>query len=183
MAAAEALVAERGVTDVTVAQITDAAGQRNAAAVHYHFGGRDGLLDAVLERHHTEIDQHRFARLAERDDWDLAGLVELIVDPLVARLETDSGRAFLRILADRFVRGGHVGANLAESMNAIAEHVADLVPQSAPEVGAERARLATTMITVRLGQEATGAAATDPATLRAVLVDAVTAVLTLSPTS
>ena len=48
--AAERLFAEQGEEATSLRAITRAA-MSNAAAVHYHFGGRDGLLRAVLERH------------------------------------------------------------------------------------------------------------------------------------
>ena len=48
--AAERLFAEQGEEATSLRAITRAA-MSNAAAVHYHFGGRDGLLRAVLDRH------------------------------------------------------------------------------------------------------------------------------------
>lgn len=181
--AAEQLIAAHGVDDVTVAEITQAAEQRNAAAVHYHFGGRDGLLDAILERHHGQIDALRFGTLDARvDEWDLRSLVALIVEPLLTRLDDDAGRAFLRIQADRFLRSGNVvTTNLAESMDRIAQLLTEHIPTAEPAVSAERARLATTMITVRLGQEASGTATCARDTLRRVLTDAVTAVFLVDP--
>ena len=38
------LFAERGVDGVTVRQIAEAAGQKNHAAVTYHFGTKDALV-------------------------------------------------------------------------------------------------------------------------------------------
>ena len=49
--AAARLFAERGVDNVSIAEIVRAAGQRNTSAVHYHFGSRDEVLRAVLARH------------------------------------------------------------------------------------------------------------------------------------
>ncbi len=33
----------------TLKSVIDAAGQRNTSALHYHFGGRRGLLDAIID--------------------------------------------------------------------------------------------------------------------------------------
>ena len=44
--AATALFAGRGVANVSLAEIVRAAGQRNASAIHYHFGGRDHVVEA-----------------------------------------------------------------------------------------------------------------------------------------
>jgi len=83
--AAERLMAERGITGVSLNEINTAAGQRNTAALHYHFGGRDGLLRAILRRHgpwlrarHEEL----YARAtAGGRTPDVRGLVEVIVLP------------------------------------------------------------------------------------------------------
>ena len=49
--AAARLFAERGVDNVSIADIVRSADQRNTSAVHYHFGSRDDILLAVLTRH------------------------------------------------------------------------------------------------------------------------------------
>jgi AcrR family transcriptional regulator len=43
-AAAQMLFAQRGVDGVTVQEIVNAAGQRNNAALHYHFGSKEELI-------------------------------------------------------------------------------------------------------------------------------------------
>jgi TetR/AcrR family transcriptional regulator len=48
LAAAEKLFAERGLTGVAVREIASEAGV-NGAMIHYYFGNKDGLYDAVLE--------------------------------------------------------------------------------------------------------------------------------------
>ena len=50
VAAAERLFAEDGEEATSLRSVTRAA-LSSAAAAHYHFGGRDGLLRAVLDRH------------------------------------------------------------------------------------------------------------------------------------
>ena len=47
--AAERLFALQGVAATTIRQINAAAGQRNQSAIHYHFGSRDGILDAIMD--------------------------------------------------------------------------------------------------------------------------------------
>ena len=47
---AERLFAERGLEAVSLSEINRDAGQRNKSALHYHFGSRDGLLKALLEK-------------------------------------------------------------------------------------------------------------------------------------
>jgi AcrR family transcriptional regulator len=57
--AAARLFAERGVDNVSIAEIVRSAGQRNTSAVHYHFGGRNEVLQAVLARHVPELAERR----------------------------------------------------------------------------------------------------------------------------
>ena len=47
---------------VSVRDITDAAGQ-NGAAIHYHFGSRDGLIGAVIARRAGDLAARRRAAL------------------------------------------------------------------------------------------------------------------------
>jgi len=96
--------AEHGVSGASLVEITRRAGQRNRGAVHYHFGGREGLLVAVLE------SQAGF--LAEREGQlldiaragapaDVAGVVEAIVRPAVELAETGwRGGAYLSIVGE-----------------------------------------------------------------------------------
>ena len=57
--AAEALFAERGIDNVSLIDIGRAAGQKNRNATQYHFGDKDSLLNAVLDRHTDQIALRR----------------------------------------------------------------------------------------------------------------------------
>ena len=48
LAAAERLFAERGLTGVAIRELASEAGV-NGAMIHYYFGNKDGLYDAVIE--------------------------------------------------------------------------------------------------------------------------------------
>src|SRR3546814_12988999 len=48
--AAEDCFGEHGIDAVSLRQIAIAAGQGNTAAVHYHFGSKEGLLERILQR-------------------------------------------------------------------------------------------------------------------------------------
>ena len=57
--AAEALFAAEGVEGVSLAAITQLAEQRNGGAIHDYFGGRDGLLAAILDRYEEALSEVR----------------------------------------------------------------------------------------------------------------------------
>ncbi len=65
LATAERLFAERGIAAVSHRHIGEAAGQRNSAAVGYHFGVRTDLVRAVLRTHSEPIEQRR-AEMVDR---------------------------------------------------------------------------------------------------------------------
>ncbi len=65
--AALRLFAEYGASAVTVRQIALAAGQRNHAAVGYHFGSKDALIRAVIAHGAQLIDDVRNAMLDEME--------------------------------------------------------------------------------------------------------------------
>lgn len=59
--AARRLFAERGIAAVGMREVVEAAGQRNAAAVHYYFGSKDDLLRELLIDGADQIDAGRAA--------------------------------------------------------------------------------------------------------------------------
>lgn len=92
--AAERLFAEQGIHTVSDRQVAEAAGNSNHSAVRYHFGGRDGLLLALVQRHHDALEPERRRFFAESES--LVGDVRALVIPLVrgfAELPTPSWRA------------------------------------------------------------------------------------------
>lgn len=84
--AAERLIAEHG-ADVPLRDIAMAADQRNNSAVQYHFGSRDGLISAVVERRMATLEARRMEMLAEHEstgaELDLRALVEMLAAPLL----------------------------------------------------------------------------------------------------
>jgi AcrR family transcriptional regulator len=97
---AERLFARRGLYQVTVREILEAAGQRNVSAINYHFGSRDGVLNAILVRHGDPTDVARGELLAECGrDAPTRDLVAALVLPYAAHLATPAGRDYLRIVA------------------------------------------------------------------------------------
>lgn len=65
--AAERLFSEHGINGVSLRTIVAEAGV-NTAAVHYHFGSKQGLLEAVFARHAAPMAEERMALLAACSD-------------------------------------------------------------------------------------------------------------------
>ena len=94
--AAEELFAERGISGTSLRHLTRTAGA-NLAAVHYHFGSKDGLVDAVLERRAEALNRERLSDLARLEATaDGAPAVEDILRAFVA-----PGTRLLEELRDR----------------------------------------------------------------------------------
>jgi len=102
---AERLFARRGLYQVTVREITEAAQQRNVSALNYHFGSREGLLDAILTRHGDPTDVARGEMLARLGrDAPSRDLIAALVVPYAAHLARPDGRDYLRIVAQLSAR-------------------------------------------------------------------------------
>lgn len=100
--AAESLLLARDIDEVSIRAINAAAGM-NPAAVHYHFGSKDALIGALLERRLAPHWHDGLARLTARrragDDPAVAELVDVVLTPLGELTRTEPGRLQLRLLA------------------------------------------------------------------------------------
>lgn len=98
--AAERLFAEKGLGGVSVKEITRAAGARNESALHYHFGGLDALIKEVFASRYRDIEQARFARLAElsaeKKGVGIEAVLEASIAPFMAACLQEDGRLYAR---------------------------------------------------------------------------------------
>jgi AcrR family transcriptional regulator len=99
--AAARLFVERGIDNVSIAEIVREAGQRNASAVHYYFGNRDGVFRALLARHVPLIAERRLElidRAMATPDADVGAAAEAIVRPITEFAQRGwRERAYLQI--------------------------------------------------------------------------------------
>lgn len=105
---AERLFGERGVNGVSLREITREAGQRNASALHYHFGSREGLITAIFEKRMRYLDARRMEYLdqvvAEGRAGDLRAVAEATIRPISELLwRDDSSSNYVRFLTEMFV--------------------------------------------------------------------------------
>ena len=101
--AAERLFAERGVDSVSLREVSGAAGQANNSAVSYHFGSRERLVDAILERHSAPIQERYVAQLDALERHGAVttrAAVEIMALPIIAKLDDpDGGPAYISLCA------------------------------------------------------------------------------------
>jgi len=83
--AAERLYAAHGFAETSLRQLTNEAAV-NLAAVHYHFGSKEGLFKALVERRIGPINEERIALLDELEASGrptLEAVLEALVGPLL----------------------------------------------------------------------------------------------------
>ncbi|MBE1530679.1 TetR/AcrR family transcriptional regulator [Actinomadura algeriensis] len=104
--AAERLFLAKDADQVSVRAINAEAGL-NPGAVHYHFGSREGLVTALLERELLPLWAERLEDIARRSAasedggaaFAVADLVAAIVEPFEELTRTDKGRMLCHLLA------------------------------------------------------------------------------------
>lgn len=65
MRAAEKLIADHGIANVSIREIVTAAGQKNESALQYHFKNLAGLVEAIQRQRALETQARRTAMLDE----------------------------------------------------------------------------------------------------------------------
>jgi AcrR family transcriptional regulator len=105
LGAAEALFAERGFAAASLRQVT-AAAKVNLAAVNYHFGSKDNLIEEVFRRRLDELSRRRLERLADlagTGSMTLESLLDAFITPaLELSLDREGGSVLMRVLARAF---------------------------------------------------------------------------------
>ncbi|MER7702666.1 TetR family transcriptional regulator [Kitasatospora sp. NPDC097605] len=97
--AAEELFATRGVEASMTKDIVRLAGQSNPSAVQYHFGSREGLLEAIMAARQERTERALAPHLPALAEADLSGLLGALVAAEATELRTEQGRHCLRISA------------------------------------------------------------------------------------
>jgi AcrR family transcriptional regulator len=103
LTAAEALFAQRGFEGASLRQLTAAAGV-NLAAVNYHFGSKDHLVEQVFKRRLDQLNGRRLAALKQitgQPETTLEDVLAAFIRPALD-LSDDGGSLFMRVLARAF---------------------------------------------------------------------------------
>lgn len=97
--AAERLFAARGPDAVSLRAVMQEA-DTNVAAVHYHFGSKEALVEAVVRSRIAEVSSAREELLEQAvsaGDVDARALARALVQPVVALVE-NGGRDWVRLV-------------------------------------------------------------------------------------
>jgi AcrR family transcriptional regulator len=138
LGAAEELFAQHGFAGTSLRQVTSHA-DVNIAAVNYHFGSKENLVNEVFRRRMDEMTASRLAQLEQarhQHPGDLAAVLAAFVEPALAMAQDrQSGGAFVRVIARAYAEkndnlrkflSDHYGHVLREFGKAIAACVPGL---------------------------------------------------------
>ena len=143
---ARRLFAARGVDGVTVRDIAAAAGQKNHAAVGYHFGSKEALVEEILVDGASKIDALRNRQLDELEEKggpkEIRQVVDILVYPVVDALR-EGGDDYVRFvtmfsLTHRETMMRALGGRWNRGYQRCLEHLRHLMPQMAPALANQR---------------------------------------------
>jgi AcrR family transcriptional regulator len=140
LTAAEALFAQRGFEGASLRQLTAAAGV-NLAAVNYHFGSKDNLVEEVFKRRLDQLNARRLAALkqvAGQTDATLEDVLSAFIRPALDLSHDGGGGLFMRVLARAFAEHDDslrkfLSDNYGHVMRQFTTEFARLLPQLSKE--------------------------------------------------
>ena len=133
---AQRLIGEQGYSATSVRHIVSEAGV-NLAAIHYHFGSKEELLDAVIARKAGPVNEERLARL-RRFEKESGGrgptvhqALEAFLVPMAERADRDP--AFVRLMG-RMMAEGLLVAIVQRHFHEIVERFVGVLRRAVPEL-------------------------------------------------
>jgi len=144
--AALELFAEQGVDAVSMRTINAAAGARNASAVHYHFGSKLGIIEAIITFIKEELDAHRLPALEALEGRTAAGDIPSTREIMWAALKPydalnrtpEYGRSAIRFLARlQTDMNAETQAALNRDPHGIAQRFDKLLAEALPQLPAD----------------------------------------------
>lgn len=122
--AAESLFADSGFQATSLRDITSAASV-NLASVNYHFGSKDALLTALLERHFAPVNKRRIELL---DELEATSASEVKLEDIVRAFLSPPFKLFARDIKKRATLLRLVGRLHSETDEVRAAFVVTLQP-------------------------------------------------------
>ncbi len=133
-AAAEALLVERGGDGASMREIADRA-RINKALIFYHFGSKEGLVEAVLDRYYAAHAQvlERAARAAADGDGAVPARIHRLIDAYLDFMERN--RVYPRLVQLELARGRtleRIRRSLVSLFGPFERAIRGLVPSDGP---------------------------------------------------
>jgi len=142
LGAAEELFAVHGFSGTSLRQVTSRA-DVNIAAVNYHFGSKENLVNEVFRRRMDDMSEKRLKLLAEarqKHAGDLEAVLRAFIEPpLMLTLDRQyGGAAFVRVLARAFAEKNDglrkfLSDNYGHVLREFSKALAECVPALAKE--------------------------------------------------
>ena len=136
LGAAEELFARHGFEGASLRQLTAAAGV-NLAAVNYHFGSKDRLIEEVFRRRLDQLNSRRLAalqRIAGEPETTVEDVLSAFITPALELSHDGNGSLFMRVLARAFAEHDDtlrkfLSENYGHVMRQFTAEFARLLPQ------------------------------------------------------
>lgn len=141
LGAAEELFALQGFSGTSLREVTSRA-DVNIAAVNYHFGSKENLVNEVFRRRMDEMSQHRLAALGEANQaqpGDLEAVLAAFVEPALAMAQDrHGGGAFIRVIARAYAEKNEgLRRFLSEQYGHVLREFAKAIAACVPGLGKE----------------------------------------------
>jgi AcrR family transcriptional regulator len=146
LAAAEELFAQHGFAGTSLRQVTGRA-DVNIAAVNYHFGSKENLINEVFRRRMDEMTQQRLDRLkaaVREHPGELEPVLAAFVEPALAMARDRHGgpldrAAFIKVLARAYAeKNDGLRRFLSERYGHVLREFARAIAACLPELGKEQ---------------------------------------------
>ncbi|HEY4530389.1 MAG TPA: TetR family transcriptional regulator [Luteimonas sp.] len=142
LGAAEELFAQHGFMGTSLRQVTSRA-DVNIAAVNYHFGSKENLINEVFRRRMDDMSGQRLAQLEQacrERPGELEAVLAAFVEPALAvARDRQGGAAFIRVIARAYAeKNDGLRQFLSEQYGHVLREFARAIAQCVPGLEKER---------------------------------------------
>ena len=142
LGAAEELFAQHGFAGTSLRQVTTRA-DVNIAAVNYHFGSKENLVNEVFRRRMDEMSARRLAQLKaalQQHPGELEPVLAAFVEPALAMAQDrHGGGAFIRVIARAYAeKNDNLRKFLSDQYGHVLRDFAKAIAGCVPALGKEQ---------------------------------------------